>query len=372
MQNEKSNKNLAWQVILLMGLVSLCGDIIYEGARSITGPYLFLLGASAGLVSLVAGLGEFLGYIFRLPFGYLADRKGTYWFLTILGYSLIMSIPFLAWTKSWQLAVILVLLERLGKAMRSPSRDAILSYATKEIGRGFGFGIHEALDQIGAVLGPVLVAVVFMLKRSYMYSFSILFVPAIMMLTFLIITKNKVPSPRKLESENASVDDSKKLPSIFWFYNLFIFFAVCGSINFPLLAYHFKVKNVFSDTQIPLLYALAMLMDGLSSVLTGKIYDRTGMKVLFILPLITIFIPVFSFSQIQILAISGIVLLGIVAGIYETAMRAVIADLVSISKRGFGYGVFNTVYGVGLFFASTIMGFLYERSIIFLILFPFF
>lgn len=149
-----SQKITAYRFIVLMGIVSMFGDITYEGARSITGPYLAVLGASAGIIGLVSGIGEFVGYALRLVSGRFADRAKAYWPLTFIGYGLILSVPLLGLVGYWHLAVLLIILERMGKAIRTPARDAILSHATKQVGRGWGFALHEALDQVGAIVGP--------------------------------------------------------------------------------------------------------------------------------------------------------------------------------------------------------------------------
>ena len=149
----------AWKFIILLGVVSLLSDICYEGARSISGPFLGTLQASAMVVGVVAGLGEFIGYALRLGSGYLADRTGKYWPITFVGYALnLFAVPLLALAGRWEIAALLLLLERLGKAVRTPARDAMLSHAATQVGRGWGFGFHEAMDQIGAVSGPLMVA----------------------------------------------------------------------------------------------------------------------------------------------------------------------------------------------------------------------
>lgn len=157
--NNNSTKPTALKFIVLLGVVSLFADATYEGARSINGPYLALLGASATTVGFVAGLGELIGYSLRLVSGYMSDRIGRYWAITLFGYTLnMLAVPALALAGRWEIAAMLMIAERIGKAIRTPARDAMLSHATREIGRGKGFGLHEALDQIGAVLGPLTVA----------------------------------------------------------------------------------------------------------------------------------------------------------------------------------------------------------------------
>jgi len=355
------------QFIILMGFVSLFGDITYEGARSITGPYLGFLGASAAMVGLIAGIGEFLGYALRMFSGFLADRTKAYWPLTFLGYGLMFSIPLLAITNNWQLAAVFIILERVGKAVRSPARDTILSYATKQVGRGWGFGIHEAMDQIGAVLGPLVFTAAFLLKGGYRQGFTFLWIPAVLTIVVLIIARNKVPLPEKMEVDADALGsegkNSSKLPRIFWLYSLFTFLCVAGFANFALIGFHFSAKGVVPGAQIPLFYCIAMAVDGVAALIIGKVYDKIGLRSLILLPLLTIPIPFLAFSQSYSFALVSVVLWGAVMGIHETIMRAAIADLTHINKRGFAYGVFNTIYGLAWFVGSAIMGLLYGTSI---------
>ena len=357
--------------IILLGIVSLFGDVTYEGARSVTGPYLATLGASAGVVGLVAGVGEFIGYALRLASGYLADRTKAYWLLTFIGYGLLLSIPLLAFAGYWQLAALLIILERMGKAIRSPARDTMLSYAAKGVGRGWGFAVHEALDQVGAVIGPVVFSLVFLLHGGYREGFTLLWIPALLTLAVLALARKKVPSPQELETpEEASRQDIKgKLPRVFWLYTIFTLFSVAGFANFQLISYHLKVQAIIPDAQIPLIYAIAMGVDALAALLVGKTYDKIGLMSLLAVPLLTLPIPFLAFSYSYSLVLIGIVLWGVVMGIQETIMRAAIADLTPMERRGFAYGIFNTVYGASWFLGSALIGLFYELSINYLILF---
>lgn len=359
----------AMHFIILMGFVSLFGDVTYEGARSITGPYLGILGASAAMVGLVAGLGEFLGYALRFVSGLIADRTRSYWGLTILGYILMFSIPMLAFTNHWQLAAVFIILERVGKAVRSPARDTILSYATKEVGRGWGFGIHEAMDQIGAIVGPLIFTAVLFFKGGYKQGFIFLWIPAILTMLVLLSARKKAVDPEKMEEEAATFQekakDNGKLSPVFWTYTLFTFLCVAGFTNFQIISYHLKMKGVVPDAQIPLLYVIAMAVDGVTALVVGKFYDKVGLKTLILLPLLTIPIPFLAFSYHYTFALLAAVLWGCVMGVHETIMRAAIADLTHISKRGFAYGIFNTAYGLAWLIGSVSMGFLYGISIIY-------
>lgn len=357
--------------IILLGIVSLFGDVTYEGARSVTGPYLATLGASFSIVGLVAGIGEFSGYALRLASGYLADRTRAYWLLTFIGYGLLLSIPLLAFAGHWQLAVVLIILERVGKAIRSPARDTMLSYATKKVGRGWGFAVHEALDQIGAVIGPVVFSLVLLFHGDYREGFTLLWIPALLTLAVLAIARKKVPSPQKLEApgETSRPNIQGKLPRVFWFYTVFTLFSMAGFANFQLISYHLKVQAIVPDAQIPMMYAIAMGVDALAALLVGKTYDKIGLISLLAIPLLTLPIPFLAFSHSYSLVLISIVLWGVVMGIQETIMRAAVADLTSVERRGFAYGVFNTALGAGWLLGGALMGLLYEISINYLILF---
>jgi len=357
--------------IILLGIVSLFGDITYEGARSVAGPYLYTLGANAGVVSLVAGIGGFVGYALRLASGYFVDRTKAYWLLTFIGYGLLLSIPLLAFAGYWQLAAMLIILERMGKAIRSPARDTMLSYAAKGVGRGWGFAVHEALDQVGAVIGPVVFSLVILFNGDYREGFTLLWIPASLTLAVLALARKKVPSPQKLETpEEASRQDIKgKLPRVFWLYTIFTLFSVAGFANLQLISYHLKVQAIVRDAHIPLIYAIAMGVDALAALLVGKTYDKIGLISLLAVPFLTLPIPFLAFSYSYSLVLIGIVLWGVVMGIQETIMRAAIADLTPIERRGFAYGIFHTVYGASLFLGAALMGLFYEHSINHLILF---
>jgi len=364
-------RRTAYQFIILMGMVSLFGDITYEGARSVTGPFLYTLGASAAVVGLVAGLGEFLGYALRLVSGYWADKTGRYWVFAFLGYGLILAIPLLALAGVWQVAAVFIIAERMGKAIRAPARDTILSYATKQVGRGWGFGIHEAFDQIGAVIGPLALSAIFFLRGGYRTGFAILGVSALVTLGMLTVARKRVPAPEELEHPHPSSAPPLHgaLPPAFWLYTLFAFVSVAGFANFQLIAYHFSSRSIVPTAQIPLLYACAMGVDAVVALIIGKAYDRVGMISLIALPLVTIPIPFLGFSGSYGLAFGGVVLWGAVMGIQETIMRAAIADLTPVKRRGLAYGIFNTAYGGAWFVGGLVIGILYDCSISYVIAF---
>ncbi|MDD5096961.1 MAG: MFS transporter [Candidatus Omnitrophica bacterium] len=374
-----NQKKTAFKLILLFGLVSLFGDMVYEGARSVNGPYLKTLGANAAMVGLVAGLAEFLGYAVRLFSGYFADKKKAYWLFTFIGYGLLVSVPLLSLTGIWQVAVIFIIVERLGKAIRSPAKDTILSQATKQVGTGFGFAIAEVLDQIGAIIGPLIFTLLFVFlgKGSrglvdYQQGYALLWIPLALVMLCIYFAYRAVPNPQVLESSVIKNPESEKLSKVFWIYTVFTFITTLGFTNFALIGYHFKAKQIMTDAQIPLFYAIAMGVDAIAAMVIGKTYDifktrrnneKAGLLTLLAIPAFSLFIPVFVFSAKFSWCLTGAIIWGIVMGAHETVMKSAIADLTPLKKRGTGYGIFNTAYGLAIFIGSALIGLLYEHSI---------
>jgi MFS family permease len=386
MQNAQKHQNMkrrAFNLIILFGLVSLFGDIAYEGARSVNGPYLKLLAVNATTLGIIAGLGEFLGYALRLLSGYLSDKTKSYWLLTFLGYGLLISVPLLSLAGIWQIAALFIILERIGKAIRSPARDTILSQASSQVGTGFGFGLHEAMDQIGAVAGPLIFTAIFVLIgkhqigiAEYQKGYAFLWIPFVLVMLCLVIAYRRVPRPDVLEAATEKVKIFDNLSRLFWLYALFTFVTTLGFCSFILLAFHFKSANILSDAQIPLYYAIAMGIDAVAALSVGKLYDvmkgrknnhNAGLNLLGVIPFMTLLMPLFAFSQNRIFVIIGVLCWGVVMGIHETIMRSAIADITSLNKRGTGYGIFNTTYGLAVFLGSVLLGFLYDRSLAFFI-----
>jgi len=380
----KNYKKTAIRLILLFGLISLLGDIIYEGARGVNGPYLKTLGASAAIVGLVAGIGELLGYLIRLVSGYFSDKTRAHWVFTIVGYSFLMVIPMLALTGIWQFAAIFMVLERIGKGIRSPAKDTILSQATKQVGTGFGFAIVEFMDQIGATMGPLIFTFFFMSIGpgdksivDYQHGYSLMWFPFVILMMVLFTAFFLVKNPEELENDVVKKPQPDRITRTFWLYCIFTFVTTLGFLNFAIIGYHLKANAIVSDAQIPLLYALAMAVDAVIGLFIGKMYDRlkirfdnehAGLLMLIILPVFTATLPIFTLSFHIGLIITGVVLWGVVMGTHETIMKAGIADITSIRKRGTGYGIFNMLYGIAIFIGSAAAGFLYDYSVTLLII----
>ncbi|MEO0143928.1 MAG: MFS transporter [candidate division WOR-3 bacterium] len=352
-------------LIILLGIVSLFADITYEGARSTIGPYLFILGSSAVFVGFIGGFGEFIGYFLRILFGHLADKTKNYWAFMIVGYSVnVLSVPLLAFTNNYIIAGVLVILERLGKAIRTPSRDTIISFIGAKYGQGLAFGIHEALDQIGAISGPLIISfILFLTNNSYKTSFLFLLIPAIICIIVLIFTAFKYPNPQYIEKEKIIYGSIRKERK-FWIYTIAIGFVSFGFAHFILVSYHFKNLNLFNPSTIPLLYTIAMLTDAIFALILGKLFDKYGIKILLLSITLTSFSsPLLFLFNNKLIIIFSIILWGIGVGTQESIMRAYISNIIRREERATAFGIFNSIYGLSWFLGSFILGYLYTISI---------
>jgi MFS family permease len=366
---KKSTYRPALKFVILLGVVSLFADMTYEGARSITGPFLAVLGASATAVGFVAGFGELLGYGLRLVSGYITDRTGKYWTITILGYLVnVFAVPLLALAGRWEIAALLMMTERIGKGIRNPVRDAMLSHATLEVGRGWGFGLHEAMDQMGAMLGPLIVAAVLYFKGAYQTGFAVLAIPALLTIGVLLASQRLYPRPQDLEPTAPDLE-TKGFPRVYWIYMAAMALNAAGYADFPLIAYHFQKASIISKDWIPILYSIAMGVDALAALVFGRSFDRKGIPILILAVLISMFFSPLVFLGGFYWSLVGMALWGVGMGAQESVMRAAIAGMVPAARRGTAYGLFNTGYGIFWFVGSALIGFLYDISIPYLIAF---
>ena len=368
--NPKQMAQLAFRFVLIIGIVNLFADMAYEGGRSITGPFLGSLGASATVVGLVAGLGELLGYSLRSVSGYFADKTHRYWFFIFLGYFVnVLAVPALALAGNWPLAAVLMIAERTGRAIRKPAVDTMISYAGKSIGRGWVFGLNEGLDQAGAAIGPLIVALVLYLKGGYGSGFAVLVIPALLCLATLVVARISHPRPYEMESEPTDFSVAKGFPKAFWIFVGAGALIAAGFADFSLIAFHFQRVGTVSQTDIPLFYALAMGAGALSNLLFGRLFDRIGFSIVFIAFLVgAIFAPLVFLGQFW-LALIGMALWGVGMGAQNSLLKAILTGLMPVRKRSTGFGLFYTAYGVAWFLGSAAMGFLYDKSIRTLIVF---
>jgi MFS family permease len=363
-QQAAKNASPALKFVLMVGIMSFFADFTYEGSRSITGPYLGLLGASAFTISVISGAGEFLGYNIRLFSGRGADRSGKYWPVTIGGYILQMSVvPLLALAGSWQWAAVLIIAERIGKGIRNPPRDAMLSHAAKDIGFGWAFGVHEALDQFGALFGPLLVALVLAVgHHDYTVAFAVLAVPAAIMLSLLAVARIVYPRPQDLAPASAQVS-TQGLPRVFWIYLAGAALAAAGFADFPLIAFHFQSAGTVPPALTPVFYAVAMAVSGTGSLVLGRLFDRAGIGVLIPLTVVTAVYAPLAFLGGFWAILVGSALWGLGMGAQESLIPAAVAPMVAPDRRASAYGLFTGVYGTAWVAGSVVIGVLISVSV---------
>jgi MFS family permease len=356
----------AFRFIVALGFVSLFADMTYEGAHSVIGPLLKDLGASATQVGIIAGLGEMIAASLRYFSGRLADKTRAYWTITTLGYFLnLVVVPGLAFAGNWQAAALLVIAERTGKSLRGPARDVLLSEATEVVGHGKGFGLHAAMDQTGAVLGPLFVAISVARTHHFGQAFLWLGVPAAGAFLALIFARAARPS----RGAPPPVPKGNNLPRVFWIYVGAAGLLALGFVDFPLLAYHFQSNSLTRPETIPLLYAGAMGVNGLTALFFGRLFDRYGIQIIALGILVSVLALPFGFLGGSTGVYLSVACWAIGLGAQDATLRSGISQAVSMNKRGTAFGSFNAVYGVLWFAGSVTMGVLYDYSLVALVIF---
>ncbi len=359
---------LAFRFVLIIGILSFFADMTYEGARSINGAFLGSMGASGTVVGLVAGVGELIGYGFRSLTGFFADRTHKYWAFAFIGYAInLFAVPALALAGNWPVAAALMIAERTGRAIRKPSMEAMLSYAGKTLGNGWVFGLHEALDQIGATIGPLIVSGVLFLHGGYKNGYAVLFIAAVLSFLVLIVARILYPRPHELEERQAHGIETKGFSKAFWLYCLAGAFIAAGFVDFSLVAFHFQKTAIISPQIIPLFYSLAMAIGAITALIFGKLYDKKGIIIVLIAFFFSAFFAPFVFLGTFWPALLGMILWGLGMGVQESMLKAIITPVIAVGKRSTAFGLFDTVFGVSWFAGSAAMGFLYDKSIVALV-----
>ena len=353
-----------WGFVVAFGVVSLLADMVYEGARSIIGPYLATLGASAALVGIVAGVGEFIGYGLRVVSGSLVHRTQRYWLWTITGYALtVLSVPLIGVTGAIAPALVLYGGERLGKAVRAPAKDTLLSFASAATGRGKAFGVHQAMDQTGALLGPLLLAAVLAWRHDdYRLAFGVLVVPGVAVLAVLAWLRVRVPDPREYEPSLSTARPTSlrgSLPARFWTYAVLVGVLSCGVASFPLIAYHAHHQHLMADALVPILFAVAMAVDGASGLVVGRLYDQYGARVLLVAP-VAAAAAALAFTSSPWLLWAGVAIWGVVNGVLDSTVKAAVTELVPTASRALAFGWLSLVRGLGLLVAGAVLGAAYD------------
>jgi len=366
--DEKRVRKIAGAFVLMMGTVSLFGDMTYEGARSLTGPYFQLLGASAAAVGFAAGLGEFVGYALRLVTGWIGEKTHAYWALVVTGYAInLVAVPGLAFAGNWQAAVALLVLERLGKAIRSPARSTLVSYAANRAGAGKMFGIEEAMDQIGAVAGPLLCTLAIAMASDqpaltqYQDAFKWLAGPAIATLALVLLARGKFPKPETLEQPR---------PPLASFGGGFALYAVAAGLlafgfsDWALVAFHAAKTSAIDVKWLPALYSFAMGVDAAAALVFGRLFDRFGIGTLGVAALVSAgFAPLVFLAPNAWVLLLGAAVWAVSMGAQESIFKAAIAVLVPKEQRSRAYGIFFALFGLTWWLGSTALGYLYQRSL---------
>jgi MFS family permease len=383
--NKKIAAGSALAFIVLMGIVSCFSDMTHEGASSITGAFLALAGASAAAIGFISGLGEFVGYSLRLLTGYITDKTKHYWTITIIGYIIdMLAIPMLALVPhgGWVIACGIMIAERAGKAIKKPAKDTLVSFAAVKEGTGKSFAIQEFLDQIGAFVGPVILFIVMLLSghaainnsaylfSSYKICFAVLGIPALITIALLLFAKRKFPNPEEFEPNTEKSVGKIKLSRGFIFYIVAMSLSAMGFVDFNLITMHTVKNGLISGEILPLLYALAMMIDAFAALLFGWLYDKKGFKTLIISTVISAPFAILVFTVTSHAAlICGVILWGIGMGAQESVMKSAVADMVPKERRSTGFGIFQASYGLFWFLGSWLMGALYDWNISAMIIF---
>lgn len=367
----KKKLSKAMAFIVLLGVVSLFSDMTHEGAAGVRGAYLSLLGASAATIGFVSGLGEMIGYSLRLLFGIFVDKTRKYWPMTILGYVIdVMAVPALALVHQdgWKWACGLLLIERMGKAIKKPAKDTILSFAASREGAGRSFAMQEALDQLGAFAGPMLLYGVMLLKNgtpleNYRTGLAVLVVPALLTVAFLLLAMRRFPHPEQFEKDAGEKERFVLRPSFILFMAAVGLFAF-GFVDFSLISMHVARAGLFDEKQLPLLYAGAMAVDAVAALYFGTRYDKKGIASLALSTAISSLFAVFVFGFGSRWAVMvGVALWGIGMGAQESVMKAAVSSMVSKKNRAAGYGVFECGFGLFWFLGSWLLGALYDADL---------
>ena len=360
----------AMYFVVLVGAMSFFADFTYEGARSVLGPWLATMGATGAIIGVVVGFGELLGYGLRVVSGRLADATRHFWPITIFGYVVQMAaVPLLATTHTWQGAACLIALERIGKAIRNPPRDAMLASAAKRIGGyGWAFGLHEAFDQLGAMVGPLVVAGIVAVRGDYRLAFAVLAIPGALNLAFVVLARLAFPRPQDLDDQVSELDEGgngRGYPAAYWVYLAGAGFAAAGFVDYPLIAYHWAQHRSVPAGWVPLLYAVAMAVSGGASLVLGRLFDRYGFRVLIALTIVSAaFAPLVFLGRGPVLAVLGAAVWGMGIGVHESIIPAAVAPMVRRAKRASAFGMFTAAYGVCWFAGSAVSGWIYDRSVV--------
>ncbi len=359
-------------LIILFGVVSLLADITYEGARGVIPKYFHVLGVLAQPVIVIGGIGDLIAHSMRVLTGIAIHILGAYWLFTFMGYTItIISIPLIGLFTDWRIVAALVIMDRLGKAIRAPARDALFSGISRSIGHGLGFGIAEVLDQVGAIVGPLYMMLALMYGFSYRTAFLYLFIPGIAAL-FVLYTVYAL-YPRKVyeairgcartSHRSRLIEGLRKLGLGYWKFCLVAFFNTLGLLHIFLVLYRASEYAIIESWYIPFLYLVAMAVDAAIAIPMGLLFDKFGIKILAAIFPLAVAIPLALHLNIPLLHkfLLAAIIYGVIIGTHESVFRAAVATLTPSSVRGLAYGIFSALYGLAILCSSIVTSLLYPN-----------
>ncbi|MFC0529702.1 MFS transporter [Phytohabitans kaempferiae] len=366
-----SPRSVAFRFVLLMGVVDLFGDTAYSGGASMNGLFLASIGAGAAVVSIVGGLSEFLNYVTRGLSGYFADRTGRRWPLVFVGYGLnLLAVPALALAGHWQVAAGLILVQGIGRGVRKPLVQAMLSYTTSRYGKGRVYGVNTALDHTGRALGPLVVTGVLLLTGVFKTAYALLGISVVLALMTLTLARMRFPEPASFaQRETALADpgqrrqpaDAERFSRSYWMYLVAGACFAAGLMNFELISFHLSRNGAASD-RVPLFLALAAGVGALASLGLGKVYDRVGLPVVLAAVVATATFSPFVFLLPVHLALVGMALWGVGQATQDSLLTALVAGVLPRGRRDLAFGLYYAGYGVGWLVGAVAAGLLYEQS----------
>lgn len=360
----------AFRFVMIMGIVNLFADMTYEGGAAINGPFLGILGASGAAISIIAGLGEFLGYSLRPIAGYISDKTGKYWLVTFIGYSInLLAVPAMALAGSWEVAAALIIAERVGRALRKPTVESMLSYATGRLGKGFVYAVNTALDETGATLGPLLMALVLLWKGNYKIAYGFLLISSVMAMIALSFARAAFPVPSRLDFGLSRQEQAKGFTPPYWLYMIAGALFASGLMSYELVSYHVATTGTVAEHWIPVMLAFATGCGVIANLVLGRCYDRFGLPIILIAVALSALFSPLVFLGGLVPALVAMPLWGIGYATQDTLLKAVVAGLLPENRRSLAFGLFYAGYGCGWLIGSIISGLLYQRSLFALVIF---
>ena len=362
------------RAVWLLGWVSLATDSATEAVYPLLPFFLTtVLGAGAVSLGVVEGAADAVSSLLKLWSGRAADRRETKRPLVLAGYAISsLARPLIALAQSWTHVFAVRVVDRVGKGIRSAPRDAILASLATPTTRGKVFCFHRAMDHAGAVLGPLLATVfLWFYPGSYRTLFGLTIIPGLIAVVLILFVREErraatgdaaAPAAPAVVSGFSRTDGPssialpRELSTFFWVLTLF---TLGNSTDAFLLL---KLTDVAGSAQfIPLLWAVLHVVKASVSVLAGGWSDRIGRRTVIgmgWLVYAAVYVG-FATADTMVPLVAWFIVYGVYFGFAEGTEKALVADLAPAARRGYAYGVYNAVIGVGALLASVLFGVLW-------------